>query len=58
MAAFAAAGLRPMAAPTDHRLPRSLSQAKWGLSVFHLDCSDLAVHERLGMWWYRLRGRI
>jgi uncharacterized SAM-binding protein YcdF (DUF218 family) len=57
MAAFAAAGLHPLPAPTDHRLPRSVARAEWHLSVFHLECSDLAVHERLGLWWYRLRGR-
>lgn len=55
MAVFAAAGLRPLAAPTDHKLPRTVSQAAWGLSPFHQRCSDLAVHERIGLWWYRLR---
>lgn len=58
MAVFAAAGMQPLAAPTDHRLPRSVAQAEWSLTAFHLECSDLAVHERFGMWWYRLRGRI
>ena len=57
MASFARAGLHPLPAPTDHRLPRSVAQAAWHLSPFHLQCSDLAVHERVGLWWYRLRGR-
>jgi len=58
MAVFARAGMQPLPAPTDYRLPKDVAQAKWGLSVFHLECSDLAVHERVGLWWYRLRGRI
>lgn len=58
IAVFEAAGMRPLAAPTDHRLPMSVANADWNLSTFHLECSDLAVHERLGMWWYRLRGQV
>jgi uncharacterized SAM-binding protein YcdF (DUF218 family) len=58
MAVFTAAGTRPLPAPTDHRLPKNVAQAEWHLSAFHLECSDLAMHERFGMWWYRLRGRI
>jgi len=58
MAAFAKAGMHPVPAPTDHRLPRDVAKAEWGLSAFHLESSDLAVHERIGIWWYRLRGRI
>jgi uncharacterized SAM-binding protein YcdF (DUF218 family) len=58
MAAFVAAGLHPIAAPTDHQLPKNVSQAEWRLSPFHLQASDLAVHERVGMWWYRWRGVI
>jgi uncharacterized SAM-binding protein YcdF (DUF218 family) len=58
MAAFAKAGMQPLPAPTDHRLPRTVEQAQWRLSAFHLECSDLAMHERVGMCWYRLRGRI
>lgn len=58
MAVFEAAGMRPLAAPTDHRLPMSVEHANWNLSTFHLESSDLAIHERLGMWWYRLRGQI
>ena len=56
VAAFSAAGARPLPAPTDHQLPSSLAKAPWRLTPFHLKASDLAVHERVGMWWYRLRG--
>lgn len=58
MAVFEKAGARPLAAPTDHRLPKLVAHAAWHLSPFHLDAADLAVHERLGMWWYRWRGLI
>ena len=58
METFVRAGLHPLPAPTDHRLPRTVAQATWRLSPFHLQCSDLAVHEWAGMWWYRLRERL
>jgi uncharacterized SAM-binding protein YcdF (DUF218 family) len=58
MAAFVAAGLHPIAAPTDHQLPKNVSHAGWRLSPYHLQASGLAVHERVGMWWYRWRGVI
>ncbi len=56
MAAFAKAGLHPIPAPTDRRQPKDVADAVWGLSPFHLECSDLAVHEFVGLWWYRIRG--
>jgi uncharacterized SAM-binding protein YcdF (DUF218 family) len=58
MGVFTKAGLRPLPAPTDHQLPKTVADANWHLSTFHLQCSDLAVHEHIGMWWYRLRGRL
>lgn len=48
-------GLRPVAAPTDYMLPGSMRQASWTTSPLHLQASDLAVHEYLGLAWYRLR---
>ena len=56
MAAFAARGLQPIPAPTDHQLPQRVAQASWTLSPFHLQASDLAMHEWVGALWYRLRG--
>ena len=56
MAVFAKAGMQPIAAPTDHRLPKNVAQAGWTLSPFHLECSDLAIHEIIGLWWYRIHG--
>ena len=58
MGVFSKAGLQPIAAPTDHKLPKNVSQAAWALSPFHLECSDLAVHEHIGLLWYRMRGLI
>jgi uncharacterized SAM-binding protein YcdF (DUF218 family) len=58
MGVFQKLGLAPIAAPTDYQLPKEVRQAEWRISPFHLWCSDLAVHEYLGIWWYRLRGRI
>jgi uncharacterized SAM-binding protein YcdF (DUF218 family) len=57
MAAFAARGLEPIPAPTEHLLPKRVAQASWTLSPFHLQASDLAVHEWVGAWWYRLSGQ-
>lgn len=58
MAVFSSAGTRPLPAPTDHKLPRNIAQAQWQPTPFHLQASDLAMHEHVGMWWYRLRGLI
>ena len=58
MGVFLKAGLHPLAAPTDHRLPKRIAQAQWAPTPFHLECSDAAVHERVGVWWYRMRGLI
>jgi uncharacterized SAM-binding protein YcdF (DUF218 family) len=58
MAVFARAGLRPVPAPTDRRLPKDVADAVWTLSPRHLECSDLAIHELVGLWWYRIRGWI
>jgi uncharacterized SAM-binding protein YcdF (DUF218 family) len=55
MQAFTARGLQPIPAPTDHQLPRTVRQASWSLSPFHLQASDLAMHEWAGGLWYRLR---
>jgi len=52
---FQQQGLRPIAAPTDHMLPRSPRNASWTTSALHLQASDLAAHEYVGLVWYRLR---
>jgi uncharacterized SAM-binding protein YcdF (DUF218 family) len=57
MAAMRQQGLSPIAAPTDHRLPREWGQAEWMPRPESLAVSDLAIHEYLGVLWYRLRDR-
>jgi uncharacterized SAM-binding protein YcdF (DUF218 family) len=56
MAVFTKSGMQPLPAPTDYQLPKAVAHADWRLSAFHLQCSDLAIHEYIGLWWYRLRG--
>jgi hypothetical protein len=67
---YASARARPRCAGARDRHPggvwrrrgdvaeRSVDDGGWFLSPFHLQASDLAVHERVGAWWYRLRGLI
>ena len=51
-------GMVPIPAPTDYQLPRHAWQASWTTSPIHLLASDLAVHEYLGLSWYRLTSRL
>ncbi len=51
-------GMLPIPAPTDYWLPRHARQASWTTSAEHLQASDLAFHEYVGLAWYRLTGRI
>jgi uncharacterized SAM-binding protein YcdF (DUF218 family) len=55
---FTKQGLNAIPAPTDFQLPKKVSHAMWRPLPFHLSCSDAAIHEYVGIWWYRLRGRI
>lgn len=55
---FAKQGMQPFPAPTDYQLPKRVAQAEWRPSSFHLTCSDIAIHEYVGIAWYRLRGWI
>jgi len=52
---FQQQGIRPIAAPTDHLLPKSPRRASWTTSATHLQASDLAAHEYAGLAWYRIR---
>jgi uncharacterized SAM-binding protein YcdF (DUF218 family) len=58
MATFAKASLRPAPVPADYRLPGRLSVASFVPSPRALQASDLAVHEYLGLVWYRMMGRL
>ncbi len=55
---FRRQGLDPLPAPTDYQLPREFTRAHLLPSPLGLHYSDLAVHEYLGILWYRLRGRL
>ncbi len=54
---FETQSLSPIPAPTDYLSRRLLRPQSYLPSPGHLAISDLAVHEHLGMAWYRLRGR-
>ncbi len=58
MGVFRKRGVLAIAAPTDFQLPRSAWHAEWTWSPFHLQASDLAVHEYLALAWYRLSGEV
>jgi uncharacterized SAM-binding protein YcdF (DUF218 family) len=58
MAVFRKQGLQPIPAPTDYHVPKSIWQANWSPSSLNLYFSDLAMHEHIGMLWYRLMGRV
>ncbi|HEU5134537.1 MAG TPA: ElyC/SanA/YdcF family protein [Steroidobacteraceae bacterium] len=58
MATFAKAGLRPIPVPADYRLPGRMSIASFIPAPRALQASDLAVHEYLGLVWYRMLGRL
>jgi len=58
MGVFVKQELQAIAAPTDYQLPRQVSHADWNLSPYHLQCTDAAVHEYIGIAWYRLGGRM
>lgn len=50
-------GLKPVAVPTDHRNSRDWSHGELLPRPESLVTSDLAMHEYLGLLWYRLRDR-
>jgi uncharacterized SAM-binding protein YcdF (DUF218 family) len=56
MGLFAKQGLNPIPVPTDYRLPGTWGGLAWLPSPRGLAASDLAVHEYLGLAWYRMRG--
>jgi len=55
---FSKKGVVPIPAPTDYMLPRKARHASWTTNAVHLQASDIAVHEYLGIAWYRLTGRL
>lgn len=51
-------GLKAIAAPTDYQLPKNWWEAELRPSPSALVVSDLALHEYIGLVWYRLRGAL
>ena len=51
-------GLRPVPVPTDYQGPKDWRDADEHPSPQSLMTSDLAVHEYIGLFWYRLKGVI
>lgn len=58
LAVFMHNGIRAIPVPADHQLPAQVSKAEWTVSPFNLSASDLAMHEYVGLLWYRLTDRI
>jgi uncharacterized SAM-binding protein YcdF (DUF218 family) len=55
---FAKAGMNPVPAPTNYMSVKEPRFMDYLPSPRSLDCADLAVHEYLGMAWYRLMGKM
>lgn len=58
MQVFLKQGLQPIPAPTDYFASASLSDSSILPSGQHLAISDLAIHEYIGLIWYRFLNRI
>lgn len=58
MGAFVKAGMNPVPAPTNFMSVRERRFMDYLPSPRHLVYADLAVHEYLGMVWYRLTGKM
>jgi uncharacterized SAM-binding protein YcdF (DUF218 family) len=55
---FRKQGLNPLPAPTDYMSRKNYMAISYLPSPLHLYYSDLAVHEYLGILWYKIRGWI
>jgi uncharacterized SAM-binding protein YcdF (DUF218 family) len=58
MAVLQAQGLEPIPVPTDYQGPKDWRKAELRPSPQSLFASDLAMHEHIGWFWYRLKGAI
>ncbi len=50
--------MKPIPAPTDYMVGNNPLVAKLLPSITHLKYTDYAFHEYLGLFWYKLKGRI
>ena len=58
VAVLKAKGLQPIPVPTDYQGPKDWRDAELRPSPQSLFAADLAMHEYIGMVWYRLKGAI
>lgn len=58
MMVFRKAGMEPVPAPTDYLTFKNYMAISYLPSPLHLQNSDLAVHEYIGIVWYLIRGFI
>jgi len=58
MGVFKKIGMNPIPAPTDYMVGKDPMSANFFPTLQHLMYSDLAIHEYIGMLWYKLRGRL
>lgn len=58
MGVFRKLGMNPVPAPADYQTGQRCMDAHFFPTPSHLGYSDLAIHEYLGILWYRLKGRI
>lgn len=58
MRSFQKLGMKPVPAPTNYMSKKNWLAIRYLPSPLHLEYSDLAVHEYLGILWYRLMNRL
>jgi hypothetical protein len=58
MGVFKKQQMNPLPAPTDYMSRKNYMAISYLPSPLHLYYSDLAVHEYLGILWYKLTDRI
>lgn len=58
VAVFKSQGLNPVPIPTDFLAKGDIHHVHWFPTARYLAISDLAVHEYLGMLWYKVTGRL
>lgn len=58
MGTFRKLGMNPIPAPTDYKSIKNYRAIAYVPSPLHLECSDLAVYEYLGIIWYKLKGHL
>jgi uncharacterized SAM-binding protein YcdF (DUF218 family) len=58
MAVFKKLGMNPIPAPTDYMAGSNFLATQYLPSPSHLMYSDLAIHEYIGILWYKLTGRL